>query len=67
MMSNLVTFVVVAVVGVALHITRRLVTGPVNDRDVRTRVGEIRTVTVNVHKIRRHLAINLEVIVHYPH
>ena len=66
MMRNLVIFVVVAVVGVALPMARRPVTGLYKDPDVRTVRGTMRMhhpLTANVYNIGRHPAVHLEVIV----
>ena len=65
MKRNLLILVVVAVVGVALHVLLRPVTEVNNVLDVGTKDGEIRMrhpSTIDSHKIRRHLAIILEVI-----
>ena len=66
-MQNLLTFAVVVVVGVAFLIIRQPVTGLYNDPDVRTLGGDMRMhypLTINDHKIRRHLVTNLEVHFH---
>ena len=67
-MRNLLIFVVAGIVGVAYHILRRPVTEVFyNDRDVRTKDGEIRMrypPIAESHKIHQHLTAILGVIPH---